>query len=54
MSDEEVIGKFMDLAADAVPRQRAEEICETLWKLERLDDIKTLTGLLAPADPVRG
>ncbi len=54
LTDEEVIRKFMDLAGDAVPRQRAEEIYETVWKLETLDDIKTLTGLLAPADPARG
>ena len=52
LSDEEVIRKFMDLAGDSVPRRRAEEIYETVWKLETLDDIRTLTGLLALAGPV--
>ncbi|MCE5284030.1 MAG: MmgE/PrpD family protein, partial [Deltaproteobacteria bacterium] len=53
LSDEDVVRKFMDLAGDAVSQRRAEEIQETVWKLEKLDDIRTLTGLLAPAGPAQ-
>jgi 2-methylcitrate dehydratase PrpD len=47
MSFDEVAGKFRSLAGHAVPAAQAERIIETVGRVEELEDIRELTGLLA-------
>lgn len=46
LSDEDLIIKFMDLAGDVVSSQRVEEIYQSVWNLENLQNTQTLTQLL--------
>lgn len=46
LSDGELAGKFTELAAPLIG-DRAGRVLDTLWSLERLDDVSRLTGLLA-------
>lgn len=46
LSDEQLKEKFMSLATDAVSEQRAEQIWNTVFALDELDDVEQLTALL--------
>jgi 2-methylcitrate dehydratase PrpD len=45
-SETDIVNKFMFLATKALPKLQAEELCESILKLERLDDAKKLTALM--------
>lgn len=47
MSDAEVVAKFQECAAVALSREQAEQIVETVWRLEKVADVCGLTKLLA-------
>jgi 2-methylcitrate dehydratase PrpD len=46
VSDEDLKGKFMSLACDAVTQDRAGKILEMIYNLENIADIRNLTSLL--------
>jgi 2-methylcitrate dehydratase PrpD len=46
MSFEEVANKFESLAGRVMAKRKMEAIVKTIEKIEKLDDIRTLTGLL--------
>lgn len=56
MSDDEVMAKFRECAAEVLPTAQAEEIIAAVWQLDDLADVRQLTRLLAkaPVKPVRG
>ena len=45
-SEEDIVSKFMFLATKALPKLQAEELCESILTLERLDNAKKLTALM--------
>jgi len=50
--DEEVVEKFIALTSEPLGPGRAHEVVRAVEKVERLEDVRDLTGLLAP--PVSG
>ena len=48
MPDIEIEEKFIDLCAGRLSAEQREKVIETLWQLERVDDVRTLTALLSP------
>jgi len=46
LSDMELEEKFLDMALDYMDKDQADKIVETIWKLDRLKDVKELTELL--------
>lgn len=48
LSDDDLVGKFMDLVLPVLPREKAEEIIETVWSLEKMGDISRLVRLCRP------
>lgn len=46
LTDGELEAKFLALAERAVPRTRGQRILETLWRIDELDDVRTLTRQL--------
>lgn len=45
-SEADIVSKFMFLATKALPKSQAEELCESVLNLERLDDANKLTTLM--------
>jgi len=45
-SEADIVSKFMFLATKALPTSQAEELCESVLNLERLDDANKLTTLM--------
>ncbi|HEX3702212.1 MAG TPA: hypothetical protein VHU82_02715, partial [Vicinamibacterales bacterium] len=52
-SEEELAAKFLACAERQVPRERAVEALEMLSAIERLENVRSLAGILAVPDPVR-
>jgi 2-methylcitrate dehydratase PrpD len=48
MSSDEVVAKFLSLAAERLGGPRAREVVETVGKADALDTVRSLTVLLAP------
>ena len=48
VSSEEVVAKFLSLAAERLGEARAREVVETVGKADALDTVRSLTVLLAP------
>jgi len=48
VSSEEVVAKFLSLAAERLGESRALEVLETVGKSDALDTVRSLTVLLAP------
>ena len=48
VSSEEVVAKFLSLAAERLGEPRAREVVETVGKTDALDTVRNLTVLLAP------
>jgi hypothetical protein len=48
MSDREIEEKFIELCAGRLSAAQREKVIETLWQLEGVDDVRTLTALLSP------
>lgn len=48
MSDDELVGKFLDLALRILPRDKAEQLVDQVWRLERLEDASRLIDLATP------
>jgi 2-methylcitrate dehydratase len=51
MTDEEIERKFAQLCADRLAPGARARLLETLWHLERVEDVRALTELLAPKGP---
>jgi 2-methylcitrate dehydratase PrpD len=49
VSAEEIVEKFLSLAAGALGAARAREVARVVEETERLEDVRDLTALLAPA-----
>ena len=49
MSTEDVVRKYEILAAKVLPSERIAELKETVFRLERLGNIRELARLLVPA-----
>jgi 2-methylcitrate dehydratase PrpD len=47
MPDDELVAKFHECAAEALSRDQADRIVETVWRLEDLEDTRSLARLLA-------
>lgn len=50
MSDQDIERKFNELAADRLQRTQRERLIETLWRLERVADVRALTALVSGKD----
>ena len=48
VSSDEVVAKFLSLAAERLGEARAREVVETVGKADALDTVRSLTVLLAP------
>jgi len=48
MTGDELKNKFKELAETVLSRKKVEEIVSTVGKLEKIDDLSTLTTLLVP------
>ena len=48
LSEEELVGKFMDLVLPILPREKAEQLVEEVWHLEKADDMSRLIALSTP------
>jgi 2-methylcitrate dehydratase len=48
MSDREIEEKFIELCAGRLSAAQREKVIETLWQLEGVEDVRTLTALLSP------
>ena len=46
LSDDTLKDKFMDLACDAIPAEKAEKIYQAVWNLENLEKTSELTRLM--------
>jgi len=46
MTREEVDAKSYDLLAPVLGRERARKLCDAIWNLERLKDVRKLRPLL--------
>jgi aconitate decarboxylase len=46
-SETDIVNKFMLLATKALPQSQAQELCDKILHLEKLDDAKEITSLLA-------
>jgi len=47
-TDEELSGKFHELADGILPSSRARELEEAIWNVAEMEDVSKLTDLLAP------
>jgi 2-methylcitrate dehydratase len=47
MSDGEIERKFSELCGNRLSAQQREKLIETLWQLERVEDVRTLTAMLS-------
>ena len=47
MSDGEIERKFIELCGNRLSAQQREKLIGTLWQLERVDDVRTLTAMLS-------
>jgi 2-methylcitrate dehydratase len=47
MSDEEIEAKFSNMATKLMPQAQVQKIIDTVLKLDELNDVSTLTKLLA-------
>lgn len=47
MSDRDIERKFNELAAERLERAQREQLLETLWQLDRVTDVRTLTALVS-------
>ena len=45
-SEADIVNKFLFLATKALPKSQAEELCDAILNLEKLDDAKKLTMLM--------
>jgi 2-methylcitrate dehydratase PrpD len=45
-SEADIVSKFLFLANKALPSSQSEKLCDTILNLEKLDDVKKLTGLM--------
>lgn len=48
LSDDDLVGKFMDLVLPVLPREKAEKLVEACWELDQLEDVSTLVRLATP------
>lgn len=48
MSDDDLVGKFMDLAGLVLPREKVERLVEQVWRIEKLEDVGELVALATP------
>ena len=47
MSDRDIERKFNELAAERLERAQCEQLLGTLWQLDRVTDVRTLTALVS-------
>lgn len=47
MTDSEIERKFVELCAGRLGAERRQRLIETLWQLERVQDVRTVTALLS-------
>jgi 2-methylcitrate dehydratase PrpD len=45
MSDRAIEDKFLANAVPVIGSERAQRVCETVWRLEALDDLRALIAL---------
>jgi len=50
MSDQDLERKFFELAADRLEPTQRDKLIGTLWQLERVADVRTLTALVSGKD----
>jgi 2-methylcitrate dehydratase len=48
MTDGEIEAKLMELSVGRLGAARCEKLIRTLWQLERVEDVRTITALLTP------
>ncbi len=48
LSEEELVGKFMDLVLPILPREKAEQLVEEVWHLENAEELSRLIALTTP------
>jgi 2-methylcitrate dehydratase PrpD len=46
MTGDELAGKFRECSQDVIPPRNADSFLDMAWRLENVNDIKSLTGLL--------
>ena len=45
-SEADIVSKYMLLATKALPKSQAEELCDKILHLEKVEDVKAITSLL--------
>ena len=50
MTDSEIERKFFELSAGRLSAKQGAKVIETLWHLERVEDVRTVIALLSPKE----